>query len=140
MFKNNHGYYNTMRVSNLIHEKSFTSLVDLQELEPDTYNKVIKRIQGSHCASIYANEKFLYNPELPNSFSSWIDYRDYLLNTLDTTEDKKNKIKNRFKQTDSVNKIKQQIKQILINDWENNIPVTKEKSKEDIFRKWRNIL
>ena len=30
----------TMRVSNLVHEKAFRCLTDLQELEPETYNKL----------------------------------------------------------------------------------------------------
>ncbi len=141
MFQNNHGYYNTMRVSNLIHEKSFKSLIDLQVLEPDTYQKIINRIDGTHCASIYANDMFLYNVQsLPKGFESWIDYRDYLLSTLETTEEKKQRIKGRFKETDSISIIKKQIRQILLNDWENNLPVTKEKSKQDIFKRWRLIL
>ena len=35
-----------MRISSLIHEKSFKALVDLPEFEPKTYNKILKRAKG----------------------------------------------------------------------------------------------
>ena len=35
-----------IRVSSLIHEKSFKALVDLPEFEPKTYDKLLKRVKG----------------------------------------------------------------------------------------------
>jgi predicted phosphoadenosine phosphosulfate sulfurtransferase len=135
--------HQTMRVSNLIHEKSFNCLTDLQELEPETYEKVLKRIKGSHIAALYAKESMIFNAqELPASFNSWLDYRNHLIQTspikLDTN------FINRLNSQDLTDSsvCRQQCKQLMINDWENNVPVIKsdKKKKEDWKSKWMAIL
>src|SRR2546430_589108 len=69
-----------MRVSNLIHEKAFGSLTTLQEFEPDTYDKLVRRLKGVHTAAIYANESTVFSTQvLPSNFKTWIEYRDFLL-------------------------------------------------------------
>jgi len=140
MYANNHSFYNSMRVSNLIHEKSFYCLTDLQVLEPETYDKVIKRIKGTHCAAMYANDSYIYSTDkLPEKFKTWKEYRDYLLET--TPYNNKARFVKRFnKQVQSEFTYKQQCKQLLINDWESNVSVVKETDKEDKFAKWRKIL
>ncbi len=144
MYANNCNYYNTMRVSNLIHEKSFKCLTDLQVLEPDTYEKVVHRIKGARCAAIYAKEKHIYHAdELPDTFSSWRDYRDYLLETTPLTDEKRGRFKKRFdKQRKNEDVYHQQCTQILKNDWENNISVdqTKEAKRAKLLEKWKAIL
>lgn len=129
-----------MRVSVLIHEKSFRALADLQEFEPETYEKLLKRLKGVHCAAMYAREDYIFKAnKLPEVFGSWKEYRDYLLNT--TPIDKKERFTSRFEkqeQTESV--YQQQCKQILINDWENNLPVNQNKNWEKIKEKWMKIL
>lgn len=136
-----------MRVSNLIHEKSFKCLSRLPEFEPDTYDKLMKRIGGIHVAARYAKEKTIYNTEeLPKSFKSWKEYRDFLLET--TPLEKKDRFIARFeKQPEAEITYKGQCKQLLLNDWENNIPVAtrkeverREKAKRDTLEKWRSIL
>jgi predicted phosphoadenosine phosphosulfate sulfurtransferase len=140
MYANNHSFYNTMRVSNLIHEKSFYCLTELQVLEPDTYEKVIKRIKGVHCAALYANDAYIYSTDkLPPKFSSWKEYRDFLLET--TPYEKTDRFVVRFaKQDQTEHAFKQQCKQLLINDWENNISVVKKVDPGDKLKKWRDIL
>ena len=39
------------RVSNLVHEKAFRCLTDLQVLEPETYDKLERRLKGVHTAA-----------------------------------------------------------------------------------------
>lgn len=142
MFANNHNIYNTMRVSNLIHEKSFRCLTDLQKLEPNTYNKLCKRLEGVHVASRYANEDTIYSAnERPKDFKTWKEYRDYLL--LTSTSKHKDRFIKRFEeQGDDEVVCKQQCKQILVNDWENvfTVDTKKKKKRKATLDKWRAIL
>ncbi len=114
----------TMRISNLIHEKSFRALADLQEFEPETYDKLVERLGGVHCAALYSTDKFVYAADLPEGFATWKAYRDYLLDT--TPIDKIDRFRKRFadQKADEAT-CKQQVKQVLLNDWENNVPVRK---------------
>lgn len=139
MFMNGTSIYNKMRVSNLIHEKSFKCLTDLQVLEPTTFEKVIARIKGTHCAALYAKESMIYHADkLPSAFKTWLEYRDYLLATIPT--EKKYRFEKRFAEQGQDEYVyRQQCKQLLINDWENNISVTK-KPKIDRLAKWMEIL
>ena len=138
MFAANHGYYNTMRVSNLIHEKSFRCLADLPELEPETYAKLQKRLAGVHCAANHAHDE-LYNADtLPPEFASWRAYRDYLLSTSPLS--RRERFDKRFaRYPDDEYVARQQVKQLLINDWENNVPVQRKKA-DDWREKWRELL
>jgi len=127
-----------MRVSNLIHEKSFDCLTELQEIEPENYERVLRRIKGAHCAARYANETTMYKAtERPAHFETWLEYRDYLLSTAPVS--RRERFESRFAGQDDAEYIyQQQCHQILINDWENNIPV-KRKS-QDWRKKWSAIL
>lgn len=142
MLMGNCSIYRDMRVSNLIHEKSFKCLSDLQKLEPETYNKLVVRIGGIDVASRYAEREYMYSvSNLPKSFKNWKDYRDYLIET--THIEQRERVMNRFNshpQTEDI--FKQHCKQLLMNDWENNIPINlhKNKRREEIKNKWWNIL
>lgn len=125
MWMNNQGYYNTLRVSNLIHEKSFSCLSQLQKLEPDTYEAMIRRISGIEAAAKYAEEAFIYSGgKLPQQFQSWIEYRDYLIDSAPIDQSKKDRIRRRWKPNSSESQIRQQVRQVLTCDWENNLPVS----------------
>lgn len=139
MFANGTGIYSDgMRVSNLVHEKSFKSLTDLQVLEPETFDRITRRIGGAHCAAIYAKEKVVYNAEQrPTAFATWRAYRDYLLESAPIPADRRARFIKRFEeQGDDEEVCRQQCKQILINDWENNIPVVKKKRGRTLDRWW----
>jgi len=142
MFANNHSIYNKMRVSNLLHEKSFKCLIDLQALEPDTFDKLIKRIGGIHTAARYANENTIYSAnERPKQFKTWKEYRDHLLGTSPSKH--LDRFVKRFNdQGDSELVCKQQCKQLILNDWENVFTVnTKKKEKiKSNLEKWKAIL
>src|SRR3990167_7006668 len=112
-----------MRVSNLIHEKAFRALADVQEFEPETYEHLLRRLQGVHCAALYAQESFIYSVDKrPAVFPTWLAYRDYLL--ASTPSERSFRFVKRFS-GQPVNEAihREQCKQILLNDWENNLPV-----------------
>ncbi|MEA4884224.1 MAG: phosphoadenosine phosphosulfate reductase family protein [Clostridia bacterium] len=142
MFSKNHSIYSTMRVSNLIHEKSFNCLTELQELEPDTYERIIKRLGSTHCAALYARDAMVYNTDqLPDAFPTWREYRDYLLESSPIAPERKGRFQKRFEgQEQDEYTYRQQCRQILINDWENNIGVSKKPDIKDRLEKWRAIL
>jgi len=131
------------RVSNLIHEKAYKSLSTLQEFEPATYNKLIKRLKGTRTAALYADESFVYsNGRLPKKFTTWREYRDYLLSTL--PNERVETFRKRFgRQDEDERTCKHQAKQLLINDWENNVPIASRSAAEadtDWRTKWKEIL
>lgn len=129
-----------MRVSNLIHEKAFRSLVTLQEFEPHTYERIVRRLGGIATAARYGKEAMVFDArKLPPRFKTWRAYRDFLLSTF--TGNKLATFVERFAgQEDNESVYRQQARQLLINDWENNVPVKKAPPREDPLKKWMDIL
>ena len=116
---------NEMRVSSLIHEHSFKSLVELPEFEPKTYDRLLKRIRGISFAQETGKAAKMFRArKLPKNFKSWIDYRNFLLDThLD--ESKKEIFRKRFdKHLNNEFVARQQCRQLILNDTENNVPVS----------------
>lgn len=131
-----------MRVSSLIHEKSFKSLCDLPEFEPKTYNKLLKRIKGiSFAQETGKNSKMFRVRKLPMNYKSWIDYRDFLLSTF---KDEKHKIifEKRFsKHLTNEYVARQQCRQLVLNDYENNLPVdNKPDPREELIKYYMEVL
>ena len=112
-----------MRVSNLIHEKAYRCLAELQELEPETYDKLEQRLKGVHCCAIYAKENLVYSiKKLPEQFSSWKEYKDFLLNNIHPDLKRIFEYQwSRFGDTDDPGACKYMVKRILLCDWEGNI-------------------
>lgn len=106
-----------MRISNLIHDISYTSLASLQKYEIDTFNHLCRRIPSIHCAGKHALDSRLFRGEsLPSSFASWRDYRDYLVSVL--PEERQAVIKARHaRQAENDTVHRQQVKWLLVNDW-----------------------
>jgi predicted phosphoadenosine phosphosulfate sulfurtransferase len=90
-----------MRVSNIHHETAVKSLYFLQELEPETWNKVTKRLQGLSTAGQLNTSAFEVPKELPPMFKDWNEYRDYLLKHL-VQGDSKHKFQNLFNKMDGI--------------------------------------
>jgi len=137
MYSSNKNFYKSMRVSNLIHEKSFKCLSDLQIYEPDIFNKLVGRISGIHVASIYAREDSIFNTyKLPDKFKTWYEYREYLLCT--SPMKKRDKFITRFDtQPKDEKAYRRQVRQLLLNDYENNLEVNfknKNKNNEELKR------
>ena len=125
-----------------MHEKSFKALVELPEFEPKTYNKLIKRAKGIQTGHIYGkNKEILRARKLPKNFKDWIAYRDFLLETY-PDESKKWIFEKRFKKHLNNNYVaRQQCRQLILNDYENNLPIdNKEDPRELTIKKWRELL
>jgi predicted phosphoadenosine phosphosulfate sulfurtransferase len=152
------GNLRSFRVSNLVHEKSFRCLVDLQELEPETYNKLEERLQGVHSAAIYGNENLMYSiKKLPSRFKTWKEYKDFLLENIHPDLKKLFKYQwSRFGDTDDIGANKYMVKRILLCDWEGNITWSrdfefnytkdqildknKQKREDKVIKKWFEAL
>jgi predicted phosphoadenosine phosphosulfate sulfurtransferase len=74
------GHPLTMRVSNLTHEHAVGELFILQEVEPETYERLIKRMEGTHMAATLGEQYFVN--DLPFMFRDWREYRDFLLEKM----------------------------------------------------------
>lgn len=135
------GDLRTFRVSNLVHEKAFRCLTDLQELEPDTYNALEERLQGVHTAAIYGKENLMYSiKQLPETFSTWKEYKDFLLTSIHPDLKRLFEYQwSRFGDTDDVGACKYMVKRILLCDWEGNITWSRDNefnySKDQILNK-----
>ncbi len=131
-----------IRVSSLIHEKSFHALVELPEFEPKTYDRLLKRVKGIQVGNLYGKDpKMLRVQKLPKNFKTWMEYRNFLLDTY-PDETKKWIFEKRFAAHLNNNYVaRQQCRQLVLNDYENNLPVdNKEDPREATLRKWRAIL
>lgn len=69
-----------MRVSNYHHETAVRSLVYLQEVEPDTYERAVQRIQGISTAGHMGRDMHVHR--LPFMFRTWVEYHAYLVDNL----------------------------------------------------------
>jgi predicted phosphoadenosine phosphosulfate sulfurtransferase len=70
-----------MRVSNYHHETAVHSLFYLQEIEPETYERATRRLQGISTAGHLGAEDF-WVKDLPFMFRSWDEYFEYLVDNL----------------------------------------------------------
>lgn len=141
MFKKGMGLQE-IRVSSLIHEKSFKALVELPEFEPKTYNRLLKRIQGVSIGSLYGKDSLMLRVrKLPKNFATWTEYRDFLLATY-PDENKKWIFEKRFaRHLNNAYVARQQCRQLVLNDYENNLPVDNKPDPRDAtIEKWRNLL
>lgn len=146
------------RVSNLVHEKAFRCLTDLQELEPDTYDRLEKRLKGVHTAAMYGKENLMYSiKSLPENFKTWKEYKDFLLTSIHPDLKRIFEYQwSRFGDTDDVQACKYMVKRILLCDWEGNITWARDnefnytkdqilhknvlKREDEIIRKWTQLL
>lgn len=152
------GNLRSFRVSNLVHEKAFKCLADLQELEPETYDKLERRLQGVHTAAIYGKENLMYSIKtLPEKFKTWKEYKDFLLENIHPDLKKLfNYQWSRFGDTDDTQACKYMVKRILLCDWEGNITWSRDfefnytkdqilfknklKREDEVIKKWMNTL
>ena len=129
------------RVSNLIHERAYGSLVRLQEFEPETYERLIRRLKGTRTAARYAEETMIYsNRERPARFATWRAYRDYLLATM-PDNGRRPAFEQRFaRQRQDEDAYRHQCLQLLLGDWENNVRLPpRDQKRETVRRKWMEL-
>lgn len=127
---------NRMRLSNLLHEKAYECIADLQEFEPKLFDRMLDRCAGVATAQEYAGRGGgIYKAEkLPRKFGTWTEYRDYLLATLPNREHAAIFGKRYAQQYQNDYVVKQQVNRILIYDIHNfkkinNHPVDPEVTK-----------
>lgn len=131
-----------IRVSSLIHEKSFKALVELPEFEPKTYDKLMKRIGGIAVGHIYGKDsKMLRVRTLPKNFKNWKEYRGFLLETYPDPNKKDIFVRRFMRYLDNNYVARQECRQLVLNDYENNLPVdNKPDPREETIKKWREML
>lgn len=143
MHQANYSLYKGMRVSNLIHEKSYKCLIDLPRFEPETYNALCERISGIATAARYASEKLVFsNKQLPAHYKSWQEFRDFLLDNMPNSEHQQ-RFRARFAKQGSTERIyRAQVGQMLIYDYENSTPIDLKASEraQEMREKWMAIL
>lgn len=129
----------TTRVSCLVHEQSFRALALLQELEPDTYEALLRRLDGVHSAALYSEDVGVYGVrDLPDAYSTWRVYRDELVAT--TPLPNMDRFVARFaRQPDDEATCREQVRQLLTNDWEDNVPIRRPKAEHLRARWWDRL-
>ena len=133
---------NEMRVSSLIHERAFRSICDLPEFEPKTYNQLIKRIKGIALAQETGKAAKLFRcRKLPKNFSSWITYRDFLLETHLDRVRLPIFLKRFARQLVNEHVARQQCRQLILNDYEGNLPIDNSPDpREELVRYYDEVL
>ena len=113
-----------MRISNVHHETAVRSLFYMQEAEPDTYERLVRRIAGIDMVGKMGAADYFVST-LPSMFSSWREYRDYLLEHLIEKPEWRAAMARRFVSHDcrfaelgDQILCKAHIQSILTNDWE----------------------
>jgi predicted phosphoadenosine phosphosulfate sulfurtransferase len=131
-----------MRVSSLIHERAFKSIVDLPEFEPKTYERLCKRVKGIALAQETGKAAKLFAcRKLPKNFKSWIAYRDFLLATHSDKE-RVGIFRRRFaKHMNNEYVARQQCRQLILNDYEGNVAVDNSPDpREELIRYYDEVL
>lgn len=131
-----------MRVSSLIHERAFKSIVDLPEFEPKTYDRLQKRIKGIALAQETGKAAKLFAVrKLPKNFESWIAYRDFLLKTHPDNARKHIFVARFARHLTNEFVARQQCRQLVLNDYENNLPVdSKPDPRDELIRYYEEEL
>lgn len=112
---------NKMRVSALIHETAWKSIEMLQEFEPKTYDRFVRRISGTSTINHMNDQDCDTVPkELPYMFKDWKEYRDYLLVHL-VKKEYWEIFKKRWQNQDGDDWYKLHCKEVVINDIEGKI-------------------
>lgn len=131
-----------MRISSLIHEKSFKAICELPAFEPETYDKLLHRIDGIQVAQLYGKDnKMLRCRKLPKNYKTWREYRDFLLKTYPDASKKDIFVRRFSKQLENEYVARQQCRQLLLNDYENDLPIdNKPDPRQATIEKWRKLL
>lgn len=113
-----------MRVSNLHHETAVHSLFYLQEVEPETYERLVQRLDGIDAAGKLGKDDF-FARRLPYMFPGWREYRDFLLERLITDPDHAERMARAFKRCDAryldlvgEKVYRAEVQSIITTDWE----------------------
>jgi len=136
-----------MRLSSLNHESALKSLYYLHEIEGKTWGKLTKRVKGINQAKHINSTELLAAKVLPNMFSSWKEYRDYLTDNLILESEYRGIFTRKWsrmdlkyadlKNPDVLHKA--QIKSVIVNDHEFAKLANAEQHPQFItYRRWKN--
>lgn len=115
-----------MRISNLHHETSVHHLFYMQEMEPETHDKLVRRMPGIHAATQAGADNY-FPKDLPFMFKNWREYRNYLLEKLVEDPEHKKRFKHHFLRHDlefehmggyQRKVCRDHVRAIVANDWE----------------------
>lgn len=115
-----------MRISNLHHETAINVLTLIQEIEPETWEKVSKRIDGANTVNTLKKSAFECPKDLPPMFESWKEYSMYLVDNLIQEELNRKLVRVRINQNDKymINQkvtdafFKKVVDTVLSSDWD----------------------
>jgi len=71
-----------MRISNVHHETAVQTLLQIQEIEPQTWEKISKKITGANTIKHLKNKSYQVSKELPYMFNDWEEYAYHLAENL----------------------------------------------------------
>lgn len=80
-----------MRVSNLHHETAVQSLLNVQEIEPETWEKLTARLDGVGAIKHMKKNAFATVDKLPYMFKDWEEYANHIIENI-IQEDKNKQI------------------------------------------------
>lgn len=131
-----------IRCSSLLHERSLKSLVELPEFEPKTYDRLLRRVKGiAYAQELGKDAKAMRARKLPRRHATWRAYRDFLLATHPDLK-QRGVFERRFaRHLDNEHVARQQVRQLLLNDYENNLPVdNKPDPRDELLAHYRRVL
>ena len=88
-----------MRVSNLHHETAIQNLLLIQEIEPETWEKICVRVDGVNTIKHLEKESYTCPKELPFMFSGWKEYAYYLADNIIQDDANKKMLYSRISKT-----------------------------------------
>jgi predicted phosphoadenosine phosphosulfate sulfurtransferase len=71
-----------MRISNVHHETAVQSLLQIQEIEPETWEKISRKITGANTVKHLDKYSYTHPKKLPYMFVDWEEYGIHLIDTL----------------------------------------------------------
>ncbi|MDR2170571.1 MAG: phosphoadenosine phosphosulfate reductase family protein [Planctomycetaceae bacterium] len=111
-----------MRVSSVCHDCALSTLLKVAEIEPDTWARLTSRLSGANTCRVLKEDSMCCPDKLPYMFSSWVEYKDYLIDNLVEPQDREAMRKtcaklDRYYGTEAeLDAIKTQIKSVILVD------------------------
>jgi predicted phosphoadenosine phosphosulfate sulfurtransferase len=91
-----------MRVSNLHHETALHHIMQVQDIEPETWTRLQGKISGANTIKHLKDMAYECPKDLPYMFESWKEYAYYLTDNLIENESNKQKIHDYIKKCDGL--------------------------------------
>lgn len=90
--------HRNMRVSSLIHSGAVAKIKHIQEIEPETWEALIRRFDGANAAAHIGSDSLAESRiRKPYMFDTWIEYLEYLIDNL-IEEENRETFRNRIAQ------------------------------------------